>query len=252
MSVLDFAPDFITVPLTIISGRKELGNLCGIVGLLARRDQPVDEAALKAMADTLVHRGPDDEGFFVDGGAGLGFRRLSIIDVEGGHQPLSNEDETVWVVFNGEIYNYKELRGDLERRGHRFRTMTDTEVIVHLYEELGEGFVGRLRGMFGIALWDAARQKLILARDPFGIKPLYYAMTREWIAFGSEIKSVLAAPGVQREVDRQAFWDYLTFQYVPDPRTMFGSVAKLPPAHVNPISAIIKSKRPPARRQHQA
>lgn len=206
--------------------------MCGIVGLLARRGRPVDEAALKSMADAIVHRGPDDEGFFVDGIAGLGFRRLSIIDVEGGHQPLTNEDETVWVVFNGEIYNYKELRRELEGKGHRFRTMTDTEVIVHLYEELGEGFVERLRGMFGIALWDVARQKLILARDPFGIKPLYYAMTDEWIAFGSEIKSVLAAPGVGREVDRQAFWDYLTFQYVPDPRTMFGGVAKLPPAHI--------------------
>ena len=206
--------------------------MCGIVGLLARCDQPADDVMLKAMADAIVHRGPDDEGFFVDGIAGLGFRRLSIIDVQGGHQPLANEDETVWVVFNGEIYNYRELRRELEARGHRFRTMTDTEVIVHLYEDLGERFVDRLRGMFSIALWDAARRKLVLARDPFGIKPLYYAVTDEWIAFGSEIKSVLSVPGVQREVDRQAFWDYLTFQYVPDPRTMFTGIAKLPPAHI--------------------
>lgn len=207
-------------------------TVCGIAGILELSGQPADAAAIQAMTDALVHRGPDDEGFYLDGPVGLGFRRLSIIDVAGGHQPLANEDGSVWIVFNGEIYNFKELRVDLAARGHHFRTQTDTEVIVHLYEEYGEGCLDRLRGMFALAVWDGRRRQLFLARDPFGIKPLYYSCNGRRLLFGSEIKCLLEVPGVEREVDRESFWHYLTFQYVPEPRTMFQGVQKLPPGHL--------------------
>lgn len=205
--------------------------MCGIAGLYYRDGRPVEEPILTAMTDRIVHRGPDDDGFYIDGSVGLGFRRLSIIDLEGGHQPLCNEDGTVWIAFNGEIYNYKEIRRQLIDRGHQFRTEADTEVIVHLYEEKGPDCVKDLRGMFGFAIWDMKNQSVMVARDHFGIKPVYYTQTDEVIAFGSEIKSLLAIPGVQREVDREAFWNYLTFQYAPDPLTMFRSIQKLPAAH---------------------
>ncbi|MCY0901760.1 MAG: asparagine synthase (glutamine-hydrolyzing) [Firmicutes bacterium] len=205
--------------------------MCGIVGWFGRKEQPGDVETVQRMSAAIVHRGPDDEGFFVDGPTCLGFRRLSIIDLFGGHQPLANEDESVWIVFNGEIYNYKELRKLLQELGHTFHTDTDTEVIVHLYEQYGVDCVNHLRGMFGFAIWDAKQERLFMARDLFGIKPLYYAVTDDCLAFASEIKALLEVSDVSREIDRESFWHYLTFQYVPEPATMFADVRKLPAAH---------------------
>jgi len=205
--------------------------MCGIAGKLNKdRNKPVEAGAVRAMCQTIVHRGPDDEGIYTDGPVGLGMRRLSIIDLVGGHQPLSNEDGTVWVVFNGEIYNYRDLRPGLEARGHRFATNSDTEVIVHLYEEYGADFVKHLRGMFAIALWDRARETLVLVRDRLGIKPLYYAPLGDRLVWGSEIKALLA-DGVPREIDPQALHEYLSYNYVPGPRSIFKSVRKLQPGH---------------------
>jgi asparagine synthase (glutamine-hydrolysing) len=184
------------------------------------------------MADSLAHRGPDDEGFLVSGRAGLAFRRLSIIDLDGGHQPLANTDESVWTVFNGEIYNYRELRRTLVGRGHTFRTESDTEVIVHCYEEYGDGFVHHLRGMFGLAIWDVKRERLVLARDRTGIKPMYYAETSGGLTFGSEIKAVLEDPSVPRAVDVQALDRFLTFSYLPGRDTLMSAVKKLEPGHL--------------------
>src|SRR5579871_3469915 len=165
--------------------------MCGICGKLEFDfNRSVSRGLLKSMADTIQHRGPDDEGYYFSGPAGLGFRRLSIIDLATGHQPLSNEDGTVWIVFNGEIYNYQELRDQLLAKGHTFRTQTDTEVIVHLYEEFGEACVERLRGMFGFAIWDERQRQLLLARDRVGIKPLYYHLSIDSIVFASEIKAI--------------------------------------------------------------
>jgi asparagine synthase (glutamine-hydrolysing) len=206
--------------------------MCGIAGIFAHESgAPVAEEVLHRMCGAMIHRGPDDEGLYVSGPVGLGMRRLSIVDLVGGHQPLANEDETVWVVCNGEIYNAPELRDELAARGHRFRCRSDVEVIPHLYEELGPACVERLRGMFGLALWDAHRRRLLLARDRVGIKPLYYAAAGGRLVFGSEAKAVLAA-GVDRTIDPQALHDYLSLGYVPAPRSMFAGVHKLPPAHV--------------------
>jgi len=175
--------------------------MCGICGKLNfDRGKPVSGGLLKRMADTIAHRGPDDEGFYLSGPVGLGFRRLSIIDLATGHQPLSNEDGNVWIVFNGEIYNFEELRDDLLSRGHIFRTRTDTEVIVHLYEEFGPACVDRLRGMFGFAIWDERQQTLMLARDRVGIKPVYYSIGADSVVFGSEIKAILADPEIGARV----------------------------------------------------
>lgn len=187
--------------------------------------------SLKRMTDVIVHRGPDDSGFWTDRGVGLGFRRLSIIDLAEGHQPLCNEDEQVWIVFNGEIYNYKELRKLLVDRGHQFRTNSDTEVIVHLYEEYGEDCVKMLRGMFGFVIWDRRTRTLFGARDHFGIKPFYYVHNQQQFVFASEIKSILEAEGVKRSVQTDSLLNYLTFQYVPEPATMFEGIRKLPPGH---------------------
>ena len=202
--------------------------MCGIAGMVG----PADERILKSMTRTLVHRGPDDEGFYRDGGVGLGVRRLRIIDLPGGRQPMTNEDASLQLVFNGEIYNYRELRGRLEAKGHPFRSRSDTEVLVHLYEEYGEAAVHLLREMFAFALWDAPRSRLLLARDRLGIKPLYFAETSTGLAFASEAKALLEHPGVPREVDPEALDLYLTLQYVPGPRTIWRTIRKLPPGHL--------------------
>jgi len=184
------------------------------------------------MCDVIRHRGPDDEGIHVENGVGLGMRRLSIIDLSTGHQPIHNEDESVWLVFNGEIYNYRELRTELERAGHQFYTSSDTETIVHAYEQWGEAFVTRLRGMFGIALWDRRTRTLLLARDRAGIKPLYYTEHGSRLYFGSELKSLLAAGAVDGSLDVESLDHFLSFLYTPRDRSIFKSVSKLPPGHL--------------------
>jgi asparagine synthase (glutamine-hydrolysing) len=206
--------------------------MCGICGkfdfdLQAR----VSPALVKAMADTISHRGPDDEGYYVSGPIGLGFRRLSIIDLNTGHQPISNEDGSVWIVFNGEIYNYQELREHLLSRGHVFKTRTDTEVIVHLYEEFGEGCVEKLRGMFAFAIWDNRNKLLFIARDRLGIKPLYYASSSKSLVFASEMKAILADPEVRREVEPATIDRFLSFNYTPGEETFFKNIRKLQPGH---------------------
>lgn len=205
--------------------------MCGIAGILFADGRPVDPAALRAMADAVAHRGPEGEGFFRAPGVGLAHRRLAFIDLAGGAQPLGNEDGSLQIVLNGEIYNYRELRAGLEAKGHRFQTRSDTEVIVHLYEEEGERVVERLRGMFAFALWDGNRRQLLLARDRLGINPLYIYRDAEMLLFGSELKAILANPGVGRAVDEAALEDYLAFGMVPGARTIFRGIEKLPPAH---------------------
>jgi asparagine synthase (glutamine-hydrolysing) len=180
------------------------------------------------MTSSLVHRGPDEDGVHVDGDLALGMRRLQVIDPAGGHQPMRNEDGTVQVVFNGEIYNFPELRRKLEGRGHRFATNADTEVIVHLYEDAGPGCVERLNGMFAFALWDEARRELLLARDRFGKKPLYYAEVEGSLLFGSEVKALLEHPHCPCELDFEALSRYLALEYVPTPYSIFAGVQKLP------------------------
>jgi asparagine synthase (glutamine-hydrolysing) len=187
---------------------------------------------LRAMTAAIVHRGPDDEGFHFSGPAALGMRRLSIIDLDGGHQPIANEDGAVVVVFNGEIYNYRELTEQLIQRGHRFSTNSDTEVIVHLYEEYGEDCVHHLRGMFGLAIWDERRRKLLVARDRLGIKPLYYAPLGDGLVFGSEIKSLLAHPAIEARPDLEAIGNFISLKYAPAPQTMFEGICSLPPGHL--------------------
>jgi asparagine synthase (glutamine-hydrolysing) len=200
--------------------------MCGICGL-ASRSGPVDPERLRAMSATLVHRGPDSDGHLVDGPVGLAARRLSIIDLETGDQPIANEDGTVHVVQNGEIYNYRELRTGLEHAGHRFATQSDTEVLVHLYEEHGDGFAERLRGMFAVAVWDARQQRLVLARDPFGIKPLYYLLNTDGLAFASELRAL-----PRGEIDLDALEAFLAFNSIPGPYSIFRDVKKLPPGHM--------------------
>lgn len=184
---------------------------------------------IAAMTDLIVHRGPDDAGQHVEGCVGIGMRRLSIIDLGSGHQPVFNEDGTVAVVFNGEIYNFEELRNDLKARGHLFKTSSDTEVIVHLYEELGADFPTKLNGMFAIAVWDQKTRRLVVARDRLGVKPLYYAWTRDGLVFGSELKCVLVEGGVARSIDATALLRYLTMGYVPHPLTIYEGARQLPP-----------------------
>jgi asparagine synthase (glutamine-hydrolysing) len=203
--------------------------MCGICGIAAADGAPADLEAVKRMNSRLVHRGPDSDGLFHDGGVALAMRRLSIIDLEGGDQPISNEDGTVTVVQNGEIYNYRELRRELEGRGHRFATASDTEVLVHLYEEHGEGFAERLRGMFAVAIWDARERRLLLARDRFGIKPLYYRLADGTLSFASELKALLEQPGFSRRIDPDALAAYLAFNSIPAPLTIFAEARKLPP-----------------------
>lgn len=204
--------------------------MCGICGKLNFDSaNNVSPAVLKSMADAIEHRGPDDEGFYRSGPVGFGFRRLSIIDLNTGHQPISNEDGSVWIVFNGEIYNYQELRNDLKIRGHVFATQTDTEVIVHLYEEFGENCVEKLRGMFGFAIWDERRRQLLLARDRVGIKPLYYWTSEKSLVFASEIKAILADPEMTPELAPEVIDRFLTFLYLPGNETLLKNVRKLEP-----------------------
>ena len=212
--------------------------MCGIAGIYhIKTFEPVREDLLKAMTDALVHRGPDDEGFYCSGPVGLGHRRLSIIDLADGHQPMTNEDRTVWVVFNGEIYNFTDLHGFLKSKGHRFQTRSDTEVIVHLYEEMGESCFGELRGMFSIAIWDDRKKKLILARDRVGKKPLYYYHDGSKLLFASEIKAILQVPGISRDIDIEALSDYFSFLYVPAPKSIFKRIRKILPGHFLVASA---------------
>ena len=206
--------------------------MCGICGILEfDPSAPVEESLIQSMCSVLQHRGPDDEGIFVAPGIGIGARRLSIIDVEGGHQPLSNEDGSVWVAQNGEIYNFPDLRAELQSKGHVFCTRCDTEVLAHGYEEYGRGLMERLNGMFGLAVWDAKHRQLLLARDRVGIKPLFYYHDDERLVFGSEIKAILEHPAVPRELDLVGMHHYLTLNYPPPPYTLVKGVRKLPPGH---------------------
>jgi asparagine synthase (glutamine-hydrolysing) len=211
--------------------------MCGIAGVLyADPHRPVDASTLKAMGDAIAHRGPDAEGFLRDPGLGLVHRRLSIIDLSTGDQPIGNEDGSVQIVFNGEIYNFESIREWLLTKGHVFRTRSDTEVLVHLYEEEGERLVERLRGMFAFAIWDRRRRRLLLGRDRIGIKPLYIYRDAEKLIFGSELKAILAHPDVDRRLDLCALEDYLAFGMVQGPRSIFASAKKLQPAHVLSVS----------------
>lgn len=205
--------------------------MCGIVGLTqAAGDSAATLQTVRRMADTIVHRGPDDEGLHAGGRVVLGMRRLSIIDLSGGHQPIANEDETLWLVCNGEIYNFRELRAELEAAGHRFRTGSDVEVLLHLYEMHGERFLEKVNGMFAAALWDSKRERLLLARDRLGQKPVYYTEVNGQLAFGSEVKTLLAVPKVRAALNPAGLRDYLAMGYAVAPNTIFDRIKKLPPA----------------------
>ena len=212
--------------------------MCGIAGFVesSAATAPIGRDAASALAhrmcDVIRHRGPDDEGVWVDDGVALGMRRLSIIDLSTGHQPIHNEDRTVWIVFNGEIYNYRELRRELEAAGHRFYTSTDTETIVHAYEQWGKAAIPRLRGMFGLAIWNTRTRELLVARDRIGIKPMHYAIAGGRLYFGSELKSLLQAPDLPRDLDPDALDHYLSFLYTPRDGSIFKQVRKLPPGHL--------------------
>ena len=225
--------------------------MCGICGFVGPDATAEDAVLLARMNAVLQYRGPDDDGAYLSGQgeislpggeadptqrgpgphAALAMRRLSIIDLEAGHQPITNEDGTCWIVYNGEVYNFAQLRAELEARGHRFKTRTDTEALLHAYEEYGPDCVHRFRGMFGLAIWDEGRQRLLLARDPTGIKPLYYVQVGERLVFASEIKSLLQYPGVRRELDEESLYHFLSYLYVPAPGTMFAGIRQLPPGH---------------------
>jgi len=212
--------------------------MCGITGLFSFDPrQQADVALLEAMNAAITHRGPDEDGFYVRGPLAMANRRLSIVGLADGRQPIANEDQTVWTVFNGEIYNYPDLRRELEGSGHSFRTSTDTEVLVHLYEENGPDFVQRLNGMFAIALWDDRRRRLFLYRDRLGEKPLYYTVRNGRLAFASEIKAILCDPGVSRGLSPEALYDYLTFQYNPRRQTIFRDVVRLRPGRMLQVTA---------------
>ena len=206
--------------------------MCGICGIVyAEPDRPIDVDVLQRMTQAIAHRGPDDDGFYFKDQVGFGMRRLSIIDLVTGDQPVSNEDKSLTVVFNGEIYNYKDLYKEFLAKGHKFSTRSDTEVIVHAYEEFGESCPQNFNGMFAFALWDESKKMLMLARDHLGIKPLYYYLDYDCIIFGSELKSIILHPAVKREVDLYALDQFLTLEYIPTPRTIFRNIYKLPPGH---------------------
>lgn len=211
--------------------------MCGIAGYFnLNLGTDSQQQILQCMCDSITHRGPDDEGFYADEIAGIGMRRLSIIDLEGGHQPIPNEDATKHIVYNGEVYNYGDLRPSLIQKGHQFTTESDTEVILHLYEEYGKACVDKLNGMFTFAIWDSAKRELFIARDRMGIKPLYYYWDGQRLIFASEIKAILATGLVSNQINPQAIWHYLTFRYVPQPMTIWQNIYKLPPAHTLSIS----------------
>src|SRR6202142_34203 len=212
--------------------------MCGIAGILEfGHDKRANAAALREMCRAIIHRGPDDEGFYTDGAAGIGMRRLSIVDVAGGHQPLSNEDGTLWIVFNGEIYNHLALREQLIARGHRYSTHSDTETVIHLFEEYGADCVQHLRGMFAFAIWNRNTKTLFIARDRLGIKPLYYKLTPERLLFGSEIKVLLAHGGIRPEFNQAMLPEYLAFGYLSAEETFYSGIAKLMPGHTMTIGA---------------
>ena len=211
--------------------------MCGIAGLLSLSKKPVFEEEVVAMCDAMVHRGPDDAGYYADDQAAMGMRRLSIIDLSTGHQPVHNEDKTIWVVFNGEIYNFKPLRAALERQGHKFYTGTDTEVIVHLYEQYGERCVDKMRGMFAFAIWDSRRKTMLLARDRIGVKPLFYTVAGGRLAFGSELKVLLQLPEVERRLNWESVNHLFTTMCTPSAESIVDGVHKLKPGHILTASA---------------
>ena len=215
--------------------------MCGIAGIVSFDGKPALGREVQDMCDAIAHRGPDDAGYYVDAHAALGMRRLSIIDISSGHQPICNEDGSIWVVFNGEVYNFRELRRDLESRGHKFATNTDTEAIVHLYEEFGAGCVDHLRGMFGFAVWDSRTRKLLLARDRVGIKPLYYAYLNRRLVFASELKAILQLPEVERNLNWGSVSHLFTFLTTPPSESIIDGVHKLLPGHILAFSP----ERPP-------
>ena len=206
--------------------------MCGICGIYNKSDQSVDGDLLRKMNDAMIHRGPDDWGMEIDRFVGIAMRRLSIIDIKGGHQPIHNEDKTIWTVFNGEIYNFRQLRQQLMEKGHIFYTNSDTETIVHLYEEYGDNFVTHLRGMFAIAVWDKKRERLVIARDHIGIKPLFYYIDDAAFLFASEIKAIMQHPLVVREMDYSALDAYFTNCFIPAPKTIYKNLYKLLPGHL--------------------
>ncbi len=206
--------------------------MCGIAGIVAAgRLQPDDLARVPRMRDVIAHRGPDDAGLFSDERAALGHRRLSIVDLAAGHQPIANEDDTVWIVFNGEIYNHAEVRVELEAAGHRYRTRSDTETIVHAYEQWGDACVEHLRGMFAFAIWDAPKRRLLLARDRLGVKPLYWAQAGDRLLFGSEIKAILESRLIRPEADEARLPELLGTRYLSGAETLFKGIHRLLPGH---------------------
>ena len=207
--------------------------MCGICGIFNfNSKKPVDRNLIQRMTSVLKHRGPDDEGFYLNKNIGLGIRRLAVIDLETGHQPIHNEDKSIWIILNGEIYNFKDLRKDLEKKGHKFYTKSDTETIAHLYEDYGIDCVKHLRGMFAFAIWDERKRELFLARDRMGQKPIIYTIFKNTLIFASEIKSLLQVPEIKREIDFKALDYYLTYQYIPSPLTIFQDMKKLSPASI--------------------
>jgi asparagine synthase (glutamine-hydrolysing) len=206
-------------------------SMCGICGILETNGSPVEEAVLRSMTAAIAHRGPDGDGIHLQGPVGLGHRRLAIIDPECGAQPMCNEDRSVWVTYNGEIYNFKEIRSELQKTGHVFRTKSDTEMVVHAYEEWGKDCLKRFRGMFAFAVADFRCRELFLARDPLGIKPLYYFFNGNTFMFASEIQALRTVSAVEWKIDLQAVDQYLYLQYIPAPRTIFHHMYKLRPAH---------------------
>ena len=212
--------------------------MCGITGIVRNDRRDVDEALLARMCASIRHRGPDDDGFYVKGPVGLGMRRLAIIDLKSGQQPIHNQDRTAWIVFNGEIYNHAELREQLLARGHRYKTHSDTETIIHLYEEYGRDCVRHLRGMFAFAIWDKRARKLFIARDRLGIKPLYYGHVEGSFVFASELKTFKTFPGFQAAIDRDSLAAYMRCAYVPAPHSIYEGIHKLPPSHILTLSSI--------------